>query len=250
MTSPLPTFVAHRGDARRFPENTLPALRGALEAGAAWIEFDVQLSTDGVPVLLHDDDLRRTAGCAGCVHDLSRAALDAVDVGEPARFGDRFAGTRLPDLAEAVALIRDWPDRGAFVEIKRGSVRRFGRPLVLERVMDAVAPAGAQCVPVSFDHDVLRAARERGAAGIGWVIEAWDGRTRTRADALAPEFLFVNVRRLPPAPAPLWPGPWRWVVYEIESVADARAFAARGAAFAETMAVGDLLREAANGGEA
>ena len=55
-------LVAHRGHAAAFPENTLPALRSALELGAAWLEFDIQLSADRIPVLCHDASLQRTAG--------------------------------------------------------------------------------------------------------------------------------------------------------------------------------------------
>lgn len=245
--SPLPTLVAHRGDAQRFPENTLPALRAALEVGAEWIEFDVQVAADGVPVLMHDDDLRRTSGRAGRVHELTRQELDAVDVGEPARFGDAFAGTRLPALADVVALLREWTDRRAFVELKRASLRHFGRVHVLERVMAVLAPVADRCIIVSFDAPVLERARSNGAAGVGWVVEAWDDATRDAARTLAPEFLFVNLRRLPPAPAPLWPGPWRWVVYEITSVEEARGFADRGAAMVETMAIDAMMRVARDG---
>ena len=55
-------LVAHRGYPRRYPENTLLSLLAALEAGAEFVEFDVQMTADGVPVLLHDADLRRTGG--------------------------------------------------------------------------------------------------------------------------------------------------------------------------------------------
>ena len=66
----MAALVAHRGDAARFPENTVPALRGALDAGARWLECDVQLSRDRVPMLLHDGDLARTFDDPRSVFDL------------------------------------------------------------------------------------------------------------------------------------------------------------------------------------
>ena len=60
----LPELVAHRGNAADFPENTLPALRSALDAGIPWVEIDVHLSADGVPFVIHDVRLDRTTRSA------------------------------------------------------------------------------------------------------------------------------------------------------------------------------------------
>ena len=70
----LPEIIAHRGNAAEFPENTLQALASAVELGVKHVEFDVQLTADKVPVLLHDADLERVAGREGNVHDLTWAA--------------------------------------------------------------------------------------------------------------------------------------------------------------------------------
>jgi glycerophosphoryl diester phosphodiesterase len=73
--------LAHRGDWRRSPENTIPALLAALKIPACGgVEFDVRLSSDGVPVLLHDETLARTHGRSEGVDDLKARALDAVGV--------------------------------------------------------------------------------------------------------------------------------------------------------------------------
>ena len=62
-------LVAHRGNAREYPENTLPALQSALDLGARFLEIDVHMSADGVPVVIHDADLVRTTGVEGFVYD-------------------------------------------------------------------------------------------------------------------------------------------------------------------------------------
>ncbi|MEU9452388.1 glycerophosphodiester phosphodiesterase [Streptomyces sp. NPDC048277] len=85
------TAVAHRGDPYRFRENTLDSLRSALQQGADAVEIDVRLTRDGVPVLLHDDTLKRLWG-----HDRPLTALSADEVRGLTSGG-------VPTLAEALA---------------------------------------------------------------------------------------------------------------------------------------------------
>lgn len=97
--------IAHRGASGECPENTLAAFRRALEIGVDMIEFDVHLSRDGVPVVIHDDDVRRTAGGGpGLVKDMTLAELRRLDAG--AWKDPRFAGERIPTLEETLALCR------------------------------------------------------------------------------------------------------------------------------------------------
>ena len=105
-----------------------------------------------------------------------------------------------------------------------------------------------RCVLISFDRPCLEELRRRGSARIGWVLDGYDEAARAAADALAPEFLFCNVERLPPGDARLWPGPWEWAIYEIRDAPTARALRARGAGFVETMTVRALqMRFGPNG---
>jgi glycerophosphoryl diester phosphodiesterase len=89
-------LVAHRGDARDFPENTIPAFTSALELGLRFLELDVHMSADGVPMVIHDHELTRTTGRPGCVFDMRARELVQIDACEPTRFGERFRGTRIP----------------------------------------------------------------------------------------------------------------------------------------------------------
>jgi len=123
----LPDIIAHRGNAIEFPENTLQALESAVALGVRNIEFDVQLTADHVPVVIHDADLARVGNRPESVHSLSWSQLAEIPVGEASRFGERFAGTCAPSLAQAVAAIAGWGDVTAFVEVKRSSLRQFGR---------------------------------------------------------------------------------------------------------------------------
>ena len=224
-----PALVAHRGDAGRYPENTLVSIRAALEAGVHAVEFDVQFTRDEVPVVLHDANLRRTTGVNAEVFDLDVNRVRAIEID---------AGITVPTLAEIVTELRAWPDATAFVEIKRESLDRFGVGRVVDRVLDELRPVLDNAVVISFDIGAVDLARHQGGARIGWVLEAWDDAVRADAGALGPEYLFCD---MPLAGDPLWPGPWQWVVYGAEPADDARAMAARGADLVETMAVGELL---------
>ncbi len=79
MTGPL--IIGHRGASAHAPENTLAAFRLAVESEADGVEFDVQLSRDGVPVVIHDHDLNRTGGRKKRVSELTADQLRKIDVG-------------------------------------------------------------------------------------------------------------------------------------------------------------------------
>jgi glycerophosphoryl diester phosphodiesterase len=224
-----PALVAHRGDAGRHPENTLVSIRAALEAGVRAVEFDVQFSRDQVPVVLHDENLRRTTGVDAAVFDLDVDRIRVIEI---------EAGITVPTLAEMVAELRAWPEATAFVEIKRASLRRFGVGPVVERVLRELQPVLLNTVVISFDREAIEVARRSGGARIGWVLDAWDDAALSTAGTLAPEYLFCD---LPLAGDPLWPGPWQWVVYGVETVEAAMAMAGRGADLVETRALGVLL---------
>ena len=230
-------LVAHRGNARDFPENTLPAFNSALELGLRFLELDVHLSADGVPMVIHDHELIRTTGRPGNVFEMRARELVQIDAGEPERFGDRFRGTRIPKLSDVLALLGGRPEVTVFVEIKRASLTRFGYDQVVARVVNALKPARSQCVVISFDLAAVHRVRQIGGMPIGWVISAYDAHTRLKFEALQPEFLFVDHEMLPPDESALWRGPWRWAVYEVETIELAQSLAARGAHYIETMAV-------------
>jgi glycerophosphoryl diester phosphodiesterase len=238
----LTHLIAHRGNARDFPENTLPALQSAVDLGVRFIEFDVQLSADQVPVVIHDHELARTAGIPGCVFDLAAAELARTEVNEPERFGGRHRGTRIPLLSEVVDFVAERHEITAFVEIKRASLRHFGHEIVVARVLETLRPVRSRCVVISFDLPAVHMARHRDGQAIGWVLSDYDGHTRLKYEAFKPEFLFCDHDKLPGGGERLWRGPWRWAIYEVDTPELALALAERGADFIETMAVAPMIQ--------
>lgn len=95
MQVPLPRWFAHRGGGSLAPENTLAGIRLAARLGYQAVEFDVMLSGDGTPVLIHDETLARTTNGVGCVCRTPDAVLFSLDAGD---------GERIPRFAEAAAL--------------------------------------------------------------------------------------------------------------------------------------------------
>jgi len=96
--------TAHRGASLQAPENSMAAFRAAYEAGADYVELDVQRTLDGAVVVLHDGDLMRMGGDPRKVKDLTLAELSSIDIGR--RYAEQFAGEHVPTLQEVIGLAR------------------------------------------------------------------------------------------------------------------------------------------------
>ncbi len=81
LTNSLPLIIGHRGASAVAPENTFAAFDLAMDAGAHGIEFDVRLSSDGIPICIHDETLQRTGKCNLKVAEMSARELTTHDVG-------------------------------------------------------------------------------------------------------------------------------------------------------------------------
>lgn len=145
-------ITAHRGSSAAAPENTLGALRQALEDGADFAEIDVQTTKEGEVVLLHDRDLMRMGRDPRALADLTLRDLRTIDVGSP--FGDAFRGERVPTLREAIELVRG--RMGLNIELK------YNRPdpTLAPRVVDILKETKMldRCVITSLDLNALRQA--------------------------------------------------------------------------------------------
>jgi glycerophosphoryl diester phosphodiesterase len=155
---PYPAVVAHRGGGKLAPENTLAAIDVGARLGHKMIEIDAKLSSDDVVFLLHDDDVDRTSNGRGPARLMTYAQLSALDAGK--WFGDAFAGTRMPTLAQThercvalglMANVEIKPCPGRDVEtgalVAREAARLWGETL----------PAPLMS---SFSFEALRAARD------------------------------------------------------------------------------------------
>jgi glycerophosphoryl diester phosphodiesterase len=237
----VPQLVAHRGYSSRFPENTLLGIEQAFQAGACYVECDVQLTRDEVPVLFHDSELTRVCGAPGNITEMTRAQLNAVSAHYAARFGEQHGRVPIPSLLELLSLMNRWPRRQVFVEIKRASIRKFGVELVFNTVVEAVSGAPDQVIIISFDYGVVQRVKQQTRLRTGWVIEQWNSADLTAAKQLEPDYLFVDHECIPDDLDRLPEANWCWALYEIDDPVAAGQWIAKGAAFIETNDIGGLL---------
>lgn len=143
-------LFAHRGASAYAPQNTIPSFKKALEMGVQGIELDVQLTADGVPVVIHDYYLEGTTDGKGFVHRQNWKELQKLDAGS--WFSKDFTGTGIPALEEVLALVPK--DVTLNVEIKSISsvseptAEIIGKILMQEKDRDLLIS--------SFSHPVLQ----------------------------------------------------------------------------------------------
>ena len=113
--------IGHRGNRAHAPENTIESFAQAVSAGADALELDVHLSSDGIPVVIHDPNVARTTGAAGEVARMSFADLRLLDAGAcftrdgGKSFPYRAQGHRIPSLDE---VLEAFPSIPILIEIK------------------------------------------------------------------------------------------------------------------------------------
>ena len=153
MANRSAAIVAHRGASHDAPENTLAAFRLAWQQQADAVECDVRLTADGRPAVMHDATTARTTGADLTVSETALDDLRRLDAG--AWKDPRWAGERVPHLAEVLATVPD--GRGVIVEVKSG----LETVPVVADVLNASPIDRARVVVVSFSEQVISAVGER-----------------------------------------------------------------------------------------
>lgn len=190
-----PTIVAHRGYAAKYLENTIEACQAAVDAGARWVEVDVQMQ-GSVPVLSHDIP----------------------------------AGDHCPRLAEFAEWLEAHPEVTALIDLKTESLIEYGRYEVLTAVRPVMR---GNWHPISFDYKALLLSDLLGFPAPGWTICEINDQIECDAIVLSPRWLIMNQIFIPPEGLP--PGHWEWMTYEIATPEQARSALARGVTWLETM---------------
>jgi glycerophosphoryl diester phosphodiesterase len=182
----LPAVIGHRGAMAYAPENTLASFREAKRRGASWVEIDVKLTADGVPILMHDPSLKRTMGIDRLVAETPRAELPP-DV---------------PSFEQAITCFLEL-DLGCNVEIKPcvGREAETARVIVetLRRSWPAALPAPLLS---SFKDESLKAAMDTApefarALLLGELVDDWP----MRAQAVGAAGMNIGRRKLTAAGA-------------------------------------------------
>ncbi len=234
-------LVAHRGQIADHPENSLESLQAAINFGATFLEIDIQLTADLIPILCHDATLERTAGVNIDVRKSSFSELLDYSVDEAQRLNSQFAGIRIPSLKQALYLLGKYPHVQMFIELKQESFDVFGIETVVERALDFIEFQADQCIVISFNREALAYLKQQSTLRIGWIIRELGLDTLQKAAELNPEFMFINQLRCEGIDYDFSTDPWEWVLYETSDRDVAKKLFSRGVAYVESNDIKKLL---------
>jgi glycerophosphoryl diester phosphodiesterase len=237
----IPRVIGHRGAAAAAPENTLASLRKAKELGAEWVEFDVKLSADSVPILMHDERLERTTSGRGEVALTTLAELEKLDAG--GWFHPAYRGERVPTFEAALALCAEL-GLGINVEIKPcpGRAAETAR-ITLETLRRGWPDALPAPLISSFEPACLAIAGDLAPeVPRGYLAVALPRRWREALEAYRCSTLHLSARRLTPGQrAAVLAAGVPLLLYTVNEPRRARRLLEAGVAAIFTDRVGEVL---------
>lgn len=157
MALKFPKVIGHRGVAAYAPENTLEGIHTAADMGIKWVELDVKLTKDQVPIIFHDDMLDRTTNGSGLVAERTYSEIKDLEAGS--WFGESFAGIKIPTLEEAIDVLLE-RDLGLNLEIKPCAGRERETAEVALDLLSQIWDDHNNVLISSFQHVSLEAAME------------------------------------------------------------------------------------------
>ncbi len=192
MTTPTVMVIAHRGASSYGPENTLAAFDLALQMEVRHIELDVDVTSDGHIVVIHDDTVDRTTNGSGAVTRHTLAALRALDAGS--WFGTQFAGERIPTFDEVLARYKGRAH--IHTEIKGHS------PSLSQRTADVIRTHGMEGQVTMTSFQKVRLEEMRAYAPelpTGWLVREVSDTTIVQAHAMGLTQLCPPAQAVTPA---------------------------------------------------
>lgn len=183
-------IIAHRGAAGKAPENTMVAMRHAIQDGADWLEIDVQESLDGAVVVIHDSDFMKLAGIKRKIWNSNLAEIQEIDVGS--WFNSGFSGERVPTLQDVLLLAKG--KCRVLIELKY-----YGNDLILEqRVAQVVEDANMvdQVAIMSLKYNAIEILHKLRP---NWPLGLLTSKTVGKISDLDVNFLALNMATATPA---------------------------------------------------
>jgi glycerophosphoryl diester phosphodiesterase len=185
--------VAHRGWSSRAPENTMAAIRLAIaDPDVEWIEIDVQLSKDHIPVVIHDYTLRRTTNGKGDVKSKTAAELMSLDAGN--WFSQKYQGETIPTLEQVLKEAVGYCKLN--IELKTDGIRY---PMIEEKVLACIQAyhAEKEVVITSFhEGSLFRMRKLSSQIRTGLIIDNWRNTLPKELKELGSDFLSIGYSRL------------------------------------------------------
>ena len=190
-------LVAHRGYRFKYPENTKLSLLKAIEAGAIFIELDVQFSRDKLPIIYHDCNLLRVSGKNKSVFNINRSSLITETASESERLGQTFQLETISPLEDLVSILTQNPTVTAFVELKDESISHCGREEMINKTARILYEVAENTVIMSFDYQLCLKAREISWPQVGVVLETWSDLNCEIINQIEPDYIFVAQEMIP-----------------------------------------------------
>jgi glycerophosphoryl diester phosphodiesterase len=157
MSLKLSKIIGHRGACGYAPENTIESIRTAADMGVKWVEVDVKLTKDQIPIIFHDDSLERTTNGSGLVAKTDYDDIKQLEAGS--WFAESFAGAKIPTLEELVEeLIQH--DLGLNLELKPCPGREVETAEVALDVLSQIWDDHDRLLISSFQHVCLETAHD------------------------------------------------------------------------------------------
>lgn len=190
----LPQIIGHRGACGYAPENTLESIQTAADMGIEWVELDVKLTADDVPIIFHDDTLDRTTNGSGKVAETSWADIKELDAGS--WFADSFYEARVPTLEQALDLIIEL-DLGLNLEIKPCPGREVETAQIALDILSRIWDDHDKIMISSFSDISLETVAEMtgGDWAIGYLIDEMPENWRDMAKHLNAATVNINGNR-------------------------------------------------------
>lgn len=233
-----PIFIAHRGYAAAYPENTLIALDAARQAGAKFVEVDIQLSADHIPVLFHDRDLQRLCQATGAIHDYCLSELEKFNVTDVEKFGNKYADNKITSLSVFIDYLKKHSDLNAFIELKRTMIEAFGEEEVLRTLLPLFEGMVEQITFISYDQNILKNIHDNAEYKTGIVVDEWNDYNKDAG--WQSEWVFCSAEGLPQDNDELDIYS-NIAIFEVGNVELANQLLAKGIYYLETFRIKEML---------
>ncbi len=237
----IPQLIAHRGYAAKYPENSLIAMKKAVELGVSMLEMDIQLTKDKQAVLLHDDTLERVSSSSKLIFDLSIADLKNYSLSEIDRFGSQYKTNPFATLDDMVELARDKTHLTLLVEAKQDSINHYTAKVFADVLASQLNIIKSQVIIIAYDYEFLKWMKKNEIFKIGYILSKWQDLALLSNEEIKPELVISNFKKVPHDYLGFSQSVWDWVLYEITDPKIALDFAAKGVKYIETMEVESMI---------
>ena len=231
-------LVAHRGDMTTYPENSVLALNNAAILGFQYLELDIQLSKDLIPIVIHDSDLKRTAGVDKKVWELTSDEIESTPLLCPDNLAKERELLFVPSFSQVIEHINQFSKLNVFIEIKKESVEQFGLETVVNQILAVQEKAKFNVIIISFLSSVIEYIKHIVPMPTGYVLKKYSKKYLSKTKDIQPDYLFCNIKKIN-RPNELWNGPWKWTLYDIKNPIFAYELLEQGVDLIET---GDIVR--------